>query len=145
MELRLEDRTVIFLQELKRCEVTVIHFQMSVIPMVGGIYLNTGTSFFSDGVKYINHIYAKKLETNAEDEARLNQGSGTLSDKLRRTVEKKMRKLVREMHDHKIEVSSLTYGRGLLYLDSATDFKESIDEENGSNKKICWIHATNHM
>jgi hypothetical protein len=87
---------------------------------------------------------AKKLETNAEDEARLNQDPGTLSDKLRRTVENKIRKRVREMHDHTIEVASLTYGRGLLYLDSAADFQESINEENGSNK-IFWIHATNHM
>lgn len=153
----MKHRSNLFFQEIKNCDdvkSTNLAFQSAVIEIVGGIYLVGAASFFSnsqEAVLSVNHVLFEKVDEGEEARHRLypsNGGSGEISDNTKSLVVDKWTEFVGRMSEFDLHVSSVTFGRGLMWLSDDDDSREKIETHNGQvhgvHRRIIWMPSMDY-
>jgi hypothetical protein len=155
MELR---RKLLWL-ELQRVNVTTIHFQISVVGFMHGIYLLGATSFWSGEVHMVNRIIAIPLvpgedvpggvENNVDVQRAkrpLHMGSGTILKQMQKKVIEQVITVIKGAKEAGIKkIASITVGRGLMsFANDESDFRKSL-KHNGIGLGIGVIPSTDYL
>eukprot|EP00545_Synedropsis_sp_CCMP1620_P005867 CAMPEP_0119005006 /NCGR_PEP_ID=MMETSP1176-20130426/1476_1 /TAXON_ID=265551 /ORGANISM="Synedropsis recta cf, Strain CCMP1620" /LENGTH=246 /DNA_ID=CAMNT_0006956769 /DNA_START=77 /DNA_END=817 /DNA_ORIENTATION=+ len=112
-----------------------------VIGMLGKIRLVVGAHFLDDDLKKIrvNHVLVHTVH-EGEDPAQVNrlyEGSGTLSEASKENVLSSLSEFAALAKDHQGLITSITFGRGLMYIANDGAFQERVQEAAGG--PILWI------
>ncbi len=131
--------------EKGRREVNV-HLQASVQWTMGCARLQCAVTFYDfakDGVAEVTGLASHPVDEGDAAKRNLHRGSGTLSEEAKKKVLDKITWFVETARECDVEVSGLTYGRGLMWM-SEESFKESAsmkswEEVGGGGKKLTMI------
>lgn len=123
-------RTSAFLEEYGRWartgdsdfESPPLYLQVSMMYNLGHARLQAGVSFWDegrDGVSFVNGLLFHAVDQGAKARRDLhpsNGGSGTLSKEAKAKVLKKITWFFEMARQHNVEICSLSYGRGLMWM-----------------------------
>jgi len=154
-EMRLRQRE--FFKEAFRCTNgrTRISFQIACIDIccrvrlvaAASVVVSGGGVPFTINVDQINHVLFETIDEGREALQRLypsNGGSGTLSKAAKRFVIARLSIFVKRLNEHGLQASSMTYGRGLMWLSDDEESTEKI-EENNAGAKMMWVPSMNYV
>lgn len=141
----LEVRRGLFFKEVKRIAEGP-GLQMSlvagVIEMLGHIRLVVGAQFLDgDSLEKINvnHVLVHMVDKseNPDHVKNLYEGSGTLPEASKTNVILGLTDLAEMAREHRALITSITFGRGIMYIAEDKGFQKVIEAAAGRN--ILWI------
>jgi hypothetical protein len=142
----MEVRTDLFLRELEQMMALdktrpSMDLTASVIGMFGKIRLVVAANVIDDDESTrvrIGYVLVQEVEEGDPSSLhRLYQGSGTLSDTTKENVRKQLSEFAAKIKNHAGNISSVTFGRGLIFIKEDDGFQKSIEEAAGSS--IAWM------
>jgi hypothetical protein len=140
----LQVRRDLFLKEIKRVvDGPGLSFSLvaGVIEMLGKIRLVLGAHLLDDSMKkiHVNHVLVHTVN-KADDPAHVNrlyEGSGALSAASKTNVLLGLTEFAELAKEHRGLITSITFGRGIMYIAGDKGFQESV--EHAAGNKILWI------
>jgi hypothetical protein len=134
----IQTRQHLFLEELKRCKITWVKLETSVVKLLRSIRLVCGASFWGEPMPYqgramfVNHLVAEIVdEVNDQTMAKLYPDGagegiaggrpGSISSKARKKVLEKWVEFAKKLRQYKFSLIEIQYGRGLMYLKDEND------------------------
>lgn len=107
-----------------------VHLQIAVIQILGRVRLGMATTMPGSENSFVdvNHIPLLPIDDGEAAAARINQGSGTISEAAKEKALEHLCMLVALFKEYEIFPVSITFGRGLMFMSSDTDFTDQIKE-----------------
>jgi len=159
----MKQRTDLFLLEAMRCSKTgdvrgAFACQIAVVHQLGALRLVASATMWSkakNGIIEIRHVLFDTVDEGEEARQLLYPGlpvmshypmdgdPGDLSKAARERVVEKMSAFVERVHVVGLEISGLTFGRGLMWL---SHDQEAMDRIQGNEKgSLHWVPSTDYI